>query len=167
MRPLRNYITVDYTPQNHKELDSGVIITNEDYFDFLELKVLKSGLGCKKVKDGDTVYIRKESLFQADIGDDITFQTREDLVLKTNGKPINKNVTVLPHKDDHTMERVKNGIILPGQVSSAPQKGVVLEVGDDVQYVKGGDTVIMGKYSTMKDGDIYYINEDEILGIIE
>lgn len=163
IKPLRDFILVEYKPETNKQLESGIYVPNEDAFDFLELSVLKAGFGCKYVKDGDTVYIRKESLFQAEVDQGFIYQTKEKLVLKLNGQTMNKNILIRPIIEETT----KGGIILLPQSEESPiQKGEVIQIGGDVEDVNLGDVVLIGKHSGLKDGDNYFVHEDEVLGVI-
>jgi len=65
----------------------------------------------------------------------------------------------------------KGGIILPDNVSNAPQAyGEVISVGDDVSKIKVGDILLFAKFGgqdMMLDGIIYKVLIDnEIYGIL-
>ena len=93
---------------------------------------------------------------------------------------------VRPLHDRLIVERIEDtkekigGIIIPDTAKEKPQQGTVIAVGNGkVQEdgtvipldVKGGDTVLFGKYSgqeTKLDGTEYLImREDDILGVID
>jgi chaperonin GroES len=77
-------------------------------------------------------------------------------------------------------EQLVGGIIIPDTAKEKPQEAKVLAVGpgrvtDDGKVqpieVKGGDTVVFGKYSGTEvkvDGDeLLIIREDDVLGVLE
>lgn len=160
MKPLKNNIIVDYKPQINKELESGIIVPNEDAFDFLELDVISVGDDCKEVKNGDKILIRKESLFQAEAGNDWMFFTREDLVLKSNFQPIGNKV-VLKMEDEVLSP---SGLVL--EINKKSQYGQVISIGSSCQYVKLGDRVLKSKHSGLEVEGKTILTENEILAIV-
>lgn len=163
MRPIKDRILVEYIPQKDVQTESGIYVT-EDTLNFLELNVLKAGTGCENVKDGDTVRIRKESLFQTEYEKTLLFQTKEPLLFKINNKATNKYILFSPITETTT----KSGLLIHlGADSKTPQKGVVIDCGEKTEFIKQGDTVLIGKNSTVKDGEYYWVHEDDVIGIVE
>ncbi len=74
-------------------------------------------------------------------------------------------------KLEESEEKTVSGIIIPDTAKEKPQKATVVEIGDDVELVKQGDTVLFEKYSGSElkiDDETYIIlKEDEILGKFE
>lgn len=164
LKPLKDFILVDYKPESTKQLESGLYVLGEDAFDFLELSVISPGLGCELVSEGDSVLIRKESLFQAEVGQGLIFKTKEGLLYKLNNKMVNKYIYVKPITEEVT----KSGLIILHQSDSVPQKAEVIEVGSKVEYVKAGQKVVVGKHAmSNKYDDGYFVHEDDVLGIIQ
>lgn len=64
----------------------------------------------------------------------------------------------------------ENGIILPETSKEAPNEGIVLSVGADVEHVTEGERIIYAKYGTTEivvDGEILLIlKEQDILARI-
>lgn len=61
------------------------------------------------------------------------------------------------------------GIILPDEIDKRMEKAKVLEVGDQVENVKKGDTIIFKFFSLdeikMGKETVYFLSEDNVLGI--
>ena len=68
-------------------------------------------------------------------------------------------------------EKSSGGIYIPDAAKEKPQKGKVEAIGNEVEGVKVGDTILFDKYSGSKinlDGNDYLIiKEEEILGVFE
>lgn len=90
--------------------------------------------------------------------------------------PLHDRILVQRIEENETM---RGGIIIPDSAKEKPQQGKVISVGkgksnDEGKVfpldVKGGDTVLFGKYSGTEiklDGDDYLImREEEVLGIL-
>jgi chaperonin GroES len=90
---------------------------------------------------------------------------------KLNIKPLADRVLVEPLEAE---TKTASGIIIPDTAKEKPQKGNVVAVGagtkDNPITVKGGQTVLYGKYSGTElklDGNDYLImRESDILAIV-
>lgn len=88
-----------------------------------------------------------------------------------NVTPLADRVLVEPASAE---EKTAGGIIIPDTAKEKPQKGTVVAVGsgkkDEPMTVKGGDTVLYGKYSGTEisiDGKDYLImKESDIFAIV-
>lgn len=162
MTPLRDYIFFEYTPERLQEVtESGIVAYGEDYNNFIEVIAKHVGMECKEVVEGDTLYIRKESLFQT--SDDINscfFLTKENLVLKINGHPAGKYVVLTNKKEEVT----QGGIILPYKEG---EFYVATSIGTECEDVRVGDLVVIDEHSGIKDGKELIVSEGEISVIIE
>lgn len=163
MRPLKKNIFIDYKPEMVHDLGNGILIFGEDSFDFFEVIALSVGTGCKEVEDKQKILIRKESIFQAEVGLDWVYMTREDLVLKINGYPAGNKVVIRPQ----TEQKTAGGLIIPIDTEKEThRKGIVLAVGPDCTEVSVGDHVILEKYSGLEYKDELIVTESEILAVL-
>ena len=88
-----------------------------------------------------------------------------------NIKPLADRVLVEP-KEAET--KTASGIIIPDNAKEKPQKGTVVAIGngtkDEPLTVKGGDTVLYGKYGgtelKLEGKDYLMMRESDILAII-
>jgi len=91
--------------------------------------------------------------------------------MATKVKPLADRVLVEPASAE---EKTAGGIIIPDTAKEKPQKGKVIAVGngkkDEPMTVKGGDTVLYGKYTGTEiniDGKDYLImKESDIFAIV-
>lgn len=91
--------------------------------------------------------------------------------MSVNIKPLADRVLVKPAAAE---EKTASGIIIPDTAKEKPQKGEVVAVGngkkDEPMTVKGGDSVLYGKYSgteiTIEGTDYLIMRESDILAII-
>ena len=91
--------------------------------------------------------------------------------MSVNIKPLADRVLVKPAAAE---EKTASGIIIPDTAKEKPQKGEVVAVGsgkkDEPMTVKGGDSVLYGKYSgteiTIEGVDYLIMRESDILAII-
>jgi chaperonin GroES len=64
-----------------------------------------------------------------------------------------------------------SGIIIPDNAKEKPSQGKVMAIGEDVEQIAVGDTVVFGKYSGNEitiDGTAYLIiDADDIYGIMK
>lgn len=162
MTPLDSKIFVDYQPNALKKLDSGILLLGEDSQDFLEVQATSVGLKCTEVKKGDTLLIRKEDLYQTEIGNELIFMTKEELVLTINGHPAGKRLYVQPE----TQKVTKTGIVINTENDLENKKAVVLSVGSKCEDVSVGDIVLLEKYSGIKIKDKLYISESEVMAVL-
>ncbi len=67
-------------------------------------------------------------------------------------------------------EKTAGGIVIPDNAKEKPEQGKVIAVGKDVEEVKVGDTIILGKFAATEvkiNGNEYLIvREKEVLAII-
>lgn len=160
MKPLRNLIHIDYKPNTHTELESGIFLPTEDSSDFFTVRAISVGPDCKEVQPGDNLYIRKEELYQTT--DDISttdFFTKEPAVLKINGHPAGNKVVLGELKEKKT----KSGLYIPVEDENMY---VVISVGTDCTDVSVSDQVMLDKYSGIKDGHHVITTESEISCIL-
>ena len=75
-------------------------------------------------------------------------------------RPLGPRV-VVKRKDEKT---TKTGIILPDNSKEKPLEGTVMSIGDEVENIEIGETVLYGKYSG---SDITIDGEDYILLMLE
>ncbi len=86
-------------------------------------------------------------------------------------KPLGDRVLIEPAK----AEEVVGGIIIPDTAKEKPLKGIVRAVGggtkDEEMVVKGGDTVLYGKYAGTEievDGEkLLMMRQNDIMAIVE
>ena len=96
--------------------------------------------------------------------------------MATKVRPLHDRIIVQRLEED---EQQVGGIIIPDTAKEKPQQGKVMAVGNGKvnedggilpMDVKGGDTILFGKYSGQEiklDGDDYLImREDEVLGVV-
>ncbi len=82
-----------------------------------------------------------------------------------------------PLGDRLLVERVEeenttaSGIIIPDNAKEKPSRGKVLAVGNDVEEIKEGDTVVFGKYAgnelVLDDKEYLVLEASDVLGIVE
>lgn len=163
MRPIGKRIIVDYKPENINQLDSGLYTYGEQVFDYLTLKVISAGVKCDRVKDGDEVLIRKESLFQADINmNELLFFTEEKFVIKVNSTMIKDNILAVPKIEEVS----EGGIILLDNKQSKTITAKVVQVGEDCESVRVEDEIVFNRNHALEDGDFVYVKEDSVLCIL-
>lgn len=91
---------------------------------------------------------------------------------KIKFKPFEDRVLVRPLKQD---SKLSSGLIIPGNASEKPQKGVVVAVGEGLSgkpnTVKINDTVLYGKETGLAidlDGERFLIMRNlDVYGVIE
>jgi len=85
-----------------------------------------------------------------------------------NFQPLGNRVLVERMEDAQT---TASGIIIPDNAKEKPSQGKVIAVGNDVEELSVGDSVVFGKYSGNEiklDGTNYLIMDaDDIFGIIK
>lgn len=84
--------------------------------------------------------------------------------------PLGNRITVEP---ELSVSKTKTGLFIPESVKARekPQKGVVLQVGEEVTDVKPGDKILFGKGSGMEvkvnEQEFYIIRSCDVFAIIE
>ncbi len=67
-----------------------------------------------------------------------------------------------------TEQKTESGLIIPDTAKEKPQNATVVEVGEDVELVSKGDTIVFEKYAgneiKIDDKEYVILKEDEILG---
>lgn len=85
-----------------------------------------------------------------------------------NFQPLGNRVLVERVEDAQT---TASGIIIPDNAKEKPSQGKIVAVGDDVEAISVGDTVVFGKYSgndiTLDGTDYLIMDADDIFGIIK
>ena len=82
-------------------------------------------------------------------------------------RPLGPRV-VVKRKDEKT---TKNGIIIPDNSKEKPLEGTVMSIGDEVENIKVGETVLYGKYSgsdiTIDGEDYILLMTEDVQGILD
>jgi len=85
-----------------------------------------------------------------------------------NFQPLGNRVLVERVEETQT---TASGIIIPDNAKEKPSQGGIVAVGNDVEGISVGDTVVFGKYSGNEitlDGKEYLIMDaDDLFGIIK
>jgi chaperonin GroES len=96
-------------------------------------------------------------------------QNSKNVGTKVNIRPVGKRVLVTPLK----LEEVSaSGIIIPDSArKEKPAQGTVRAIGESVEGIAVGDTVIFTKYGfseiTVADEEYYVVNQDDVLVVIQ
>ncbi len=84
-----------------------------------------------------------------------------------NFKPLGDRLLVKSVEESNT---TASGIIIPDNAKEKPNQAEVVAVGNDVEDVKVGDTVVFGKYSGTElslEGTAYIVLDlSDVLGVI-
>ena len=82
-------------------------------------------------------------------------------------RPLGPRV-VVQRKDEKT---TKTGIIIPDTSKEKPLEGIVMSIGDEVENIKVGETVLYGKYSgsdiTIDGEDYILLMTEDVQGILD
>lgn len=89
--------------------------------------------------------------------------------MKSKLQPVGKRIVVKPESVE---EKTKSGIILTGaSTKEKPERGEVVAVGEKLEGVNVGDTVVFAKYSAedVKVGDEQYfvVKHDDVVAVIK
>jgi chaperonin GroES len=83
-------------------------------------------------------------------------------------------MNIKPLRDNVIVERIKKenvtagGIVLPGGDREEADKALVTAIGPDVTTVEVGQTVLINwQKAPNVQGDLYKVNEEDIIGIFE
>ena len=84
-----------------------------------------------------------------------------------NFKPLGERVLVERIEEVST---TASGIIIPDSAKDKPSQGTVIAIGNDVEEIKVGDTIVFGKYSgneiTLDNKEYIIMDESDALGIL-
>ncbi len=84
-----------------------------------------------------------------------------------NFKPLGERLLVERVEEEST---TASGIIIPDSAKEKPSKAKVLAIGNDVEDVNVGDTVVFGKYSgtelSLEDKEYLVLEISDVLGVI-
>lgn len=82
-------------------------------------------------------------------------------------RPLGERI-VVRRTDEKT---TKSGIILPDNSKEKPLEGTVMSIGDEVENIKIGETVLYGKYSgsdiTIDGEDFILLMTEDVQGILD
>lgn len=82
--------------------------------------------------------------------------------------PVGKRIVVRPEQKEDT---TKSGIIVASTTKERPERGTVVAIGEALEGVKVGDTVVFSKYGydeVKVNGDDYYvIKHDDVVAVIK
>lgn len=85
-----------------------------------------------------------------------------------NFQPLGNRVLVERVEETQT---TASGIIIPDNAKEKPSQGNIVAVGNDVEGISVGDTVVFGKYSgneiTLEGKEYLIMDADDIFGIIK
>jgi chaperonin GroES len=85
-----------------------------------------------------------------------------------NFQPLGNRVLVERVEDKQT---TASGIIIPDNAKEKPSQGKIVAVGNDVEAIAVGDSVVFGKYSgndiALEGKDYLIMDADDIFGIIK
>lgn len=155
---LRDTITVDYSPEKEKKTESGIYMPSEGALPFLKVKATGIGVACEgDVKEGDELFIRKESLLQFDKGEQPMFMTKEKLILMVNGVAFGSKVLI-----DLKKKKESSGIIYEDKARFL--EATVISGGEDVEK---GDKVLVEPQMTLETEYGHIINEQDIIGVVK
>ena len=84
-----------------------------------------------------------------------------------NFKPLGERLLVERVEEVST---TASGIIIPDSAKDKPSQGTVIAIGNDVEEIKVGDTIVFGKYSgneiTLDNKEYIIMEESDALGIL-
>ena len=84
-----------------------------------------------------------------------------------NFRPLGERVLVERVEEVST---TASGIIIPDSAKDKPSQGTVIAIGNDVEEIKVGDTIVFGKYSgneiTLDNKEYIIMEESDALGIL-
>jgi len=80
---------------------------------------------------------------------------------------------VLVERDINDQGQGANAVLMPHNVKKKPKTGVVLNVGDKVEYIKVGDRIVFNEFAgyfletslNLEESDLIVMREDEVLAI--
>lgn len=83
-------------------------------------------------------------------------------------KPLGLRVLIERTQEEN---KTASGIIIPDNAKEKPLQAKVIAVGNEVEEINVGDTVVFAKYSgtelALEGKEYLVLNSDDILGIIE